>query len=58
MFFTEIAKAFKHEQDTQYTTVVSKMNQKHVSIYIISVGGTIRYSHIFGSRTNVSPFGV
>ena len=34
------------------------MNQKHTSIYIMSVGDTIQYSHIFGSRINVSSFAV
>ena len=53
-------KLSKHEQilDTQYNTVVSKMNQKHISIYIISVGDTIQDSHVFGGRTDVSSFGV
>ena len=56
----KLLKLSKHEQilDTQYNTVVSKMNPKHTSIYIISVGDTIQYSHIFGCRTNVSSFGV
>ena len=61
MFFTEIAnqKLLKHERilDTQYNTVVSEINQKHTSIYIVSVGNTIQYSNVFRSRTDVSSFG-
>ena len=55
-----LPKLSKHEQilDAQYNTVVSKINQKHTFIYIKSVEDAIQYSHVFGSRTDVSSFGV